>query len=1010
MKLPKYAIENHQFTIVLIVLLVLNGIVSLINMPKSEDPPVEPSGSSVVVVYPGASPLDIEQLVVEPIESALNELDDIRYINSEAQDGVGNISIEFESGTDSDEKYSDVLQKVGQVQPQLPENIYSVQTYKWTVSDVYILQLAFVSETASYRQLESEAERLKEKMEKVPGIKSVEIWAVPEQEVRVSVDLHKLAELNIPLNRVMGAIQDANLNLPGGHIDVGAKRLNVKTSGSFESLDAVRNTIVHSAQGNVIYLKDVAQIKYAYEDITYKARLNGKRCIWLIANQKPGTNIFQIFSKLRPIIHSFKTQLPDEIEMKTVFDQSNSVEERVSGFFGNLIQGIILVGLVIFTAVSFRASIIVMLAIPVSILIGIGGVALSGYGLEQMSIAGLVIALGLLVDNAIVVTENSARFMRMGVNRKEAGIRGTSQVGWAVVSATATTVLAFIPIILMKDVTGDFIRSMPLTVVYTLTASLVISLTLTPYLSTHFLKVDHHSKVRPFRRLLDGIIQTRYRSILDLVLKKPVVTICITLFVFLSSLALFPVVGVSFFPKAEKGQFYIRIDLPAGSSLDQTDKITHDVENILDNYKDIQYIASNVGHGNPRLYYNIFTERHNPTHSHLFVRLKAYDRNRMAELINELREKFYLIPGAQIKLKELEQGSPVEAPVEIRVLGDRIKMLEMIAKDIESMLMDVEGVININNPLATSKSDLKIEINRDKAGMLGVPLSEIDRTVRASIAGLPVAEFRDKSGEEYPIVIRLPNQGSATVDLLEQIYVSSLSGQLIPLGQLADFKLIASPQIIGHYNLERSARILADVTSGYNVDKVTQKIIQKLSSYAWPADYRYEMGGELENREESFGGMGQAVVIAMIAIFSVLVLQFRSYSQPFIIFSALPLAVIGSIIALLVTGNTFSFTAFIGACSLVGIVVNNSIILVDYVNQLRAEGKEMIAALKEAGETRFVPILLTTLTTVGGLLPLTLTGGSLWAPMGWTIIGGLIFSTLLTLFIVPVLYLLYSKR
>ncbi len=1010
MRLPRLSIENHQFTNVFIILLAISGIVSLLTMPKSEDPQVQPAGSSVVVVYPGASPEDVEQLIVEPVESVLNELDDIRYIESTARDGLASIAIEFESGSDPDDKYTDVLQKVNNVREELPENILSLLTYKWTISDVYILQLALISDSASYRRMEDEAEILRKRIEKVPGIKSSEVWAYPEQEVRVSVDLHALSQMGIPLNQVMGAIQDANVNLPGGFVDVDSKRLNLKTSGSYQSIDDIRNTVVQSVMGQLVYLKDIATVEYAYEDDKFHARFDDRRCIYILANQKVGTNIFSIFSKLRPVVTEFEKTLPGDMELEFVFDQSNSVSKRVNSFFLNLIQGIILVGLVIFAAVSSRASLIVMMAIPVSILIGIGVLDLSGYGMEQMSIAGLVIALGLLVDNAIVVTENTARFMRMGLDRKEAAVKGTSQVGWAVVSATATTLLAFIPIILMRNISGDFIRSMPLTVVYTLTASLFISLTLTPYLATRFLRVDKHTKVRPIRRILDRLIETRYRKVLSTVLNRPVLTIIIAGIVFIFSLGLFPVVGVSFFPKAEKPQFFVNIDLPAGSNLNATDQITRQVEAILSEYDEIKHVTANVGHSNPRIYYNVFTARHKPTHGHLFVELKSYNRKNMAVLVQDLRERFQNIPGAEIKLKELEQGSPVEAPIVVRILGDRLDELKRISSDVESMLQRSEGVINIINPLATTKSEVKIDINRDKAAIYGVPLSEIDRTVRMSMTGLPLSQFRDEKGKSYDIVIRSPFEGKTSLNMLEEIYVTSLSGELIPLKQLARFKLVSSPLQIGHYNLDRSVTVLADVPTGYNVNNVTQSVIQKLQKYAWPKGYRFEMGGELENREESFGGMGQAVIIAMIAIFGVLVLQFRSYAQPFIVFSALPLAVIGSILALLITGNSFSFSAFIGACSLVGIVVNNAIILVDYTNQLRRDGMDLVPALKEAGETRFVPIVLTTLTTVGGLLPLTLSGGSLWAPMGWTIIGGLIFSTFLTLVIVPVLYKLYCTK
>ena len=995
---------------VLVCLLVLNGVVSLLRMPKSEDPQVQPVGSSVIVVYPGGSPTDMEELIVEPIEEALNELEDIRYMESFSEDGLADVAIEFESGTDPDEKYADVVQKVNSIRNQLPENILLFETIQWSISDVHILQLALVSETARYALLEQEAEELKKRIEKVSGIKKADIWAVPEQEVRVSINLEKIAQMRIPLSHLMGAVQDANANIPGGHVDVGTKRLNIKTSGSYESLDDIRYTVIHAQGGMPVYLKDVAEVTIEPEDVEYRARFNGKRCVFVTANQKVGTNIFTIFGNLRPVISEFKETLTADITLETVFDQSDSVRSRVQAFFSNLFQGILLVGIVIFAAVSSRASLIVMLAIPTSILIGIGAVALSGYGLEQMSIAGLVIALGLLVDNAIVVTENTARFMRMGHSRIESAVQGTSQVGWAVVSATATTLFAFIPIILMRDVTGDFIRSMPVTVVYTLSASLLISLTLTPYLSTKFLKVDPNSRQRPMRRLMSGFIEGKYRSWLGFALDHPVRVLIAAGLILILSLGAFPLVGVSFFPKAEKPLIFVKIYTPAGTNLDRTDEAAHYVTSVLDNYPEIENVTVNVGHGNPRIYYNQWMRRQMSTHADILIEMKKFNRKQMGRIVKELREEFAGYPGARIEVKELEQGPPVGAPVAIRIQGNNLDVLKQVASDVENIIRSEPGTINHDNPLASTKSDLQVRINRDKAAMLGILLSEIDRTVRIALTGVPISTYRDKEGKEHAIVFRLPMNDTATLADFDRIYVSSMSGQLVPLKQVAMLELTESPLIITHYDMDRNVTVTSDVESGYSVAAVTQNIIQKLEDYSWPKGYRYNIGGEQESREESFGGMGQAVIIALIAIFGVLVLQFRSYSQPFIVFSAIPLAFIGSVLALLLTGNSFSFTAFIGMTSLVGIVVNNSIILVDYANKLRADGKDILSALKEAGETRFIPIVLTTMTTIGGLLPLTLSGGSLWGPMGWTIIGGLLTSTFLTLIIVPVLYKLYTKE
>ncbi len=1008
MKLPKLAIENHQFTLIVITLLVLSGIVSLINMPRSEDPKIHPAGSNVVVIYPGANPADMEELIIDPVEEAINELDDIKQLVSTAEDGLATIAVEFESGSNPDEKYSDVIQKVNSIRNRLPEEILSLETRKWEVSDVNILQIALISGCAPYRELEKEAERLKTDLEKVTGVRKVEIMACPEQEIRVSVNQDKLAGHRIPLPQVMGAIRSANRNIPGGNVDIGSRRFNIQTSGSFANIDDIRNVVVSAGNSQVVRLRDVAEVEQRHEDKNYYARVNGRRAIFITVKQKEGTNIFDITGDVKRNLAGFREDLPANTSLEIVFDQSQSVAHRVNGFFINLLQGLLLVGIVVFLAVGLRASVIVMLAIPVSILIAVGFIDLSDYGLQQMTIAGLVIALGLLVDNAIVVTENISRFMQKGIPDEEAAARGTQQVAWAIVSATATTILAFIPMLMIRHHTGEFIRSMPVTVIYTLAASLLISLVMTPYLASRFLKSGKGFREGKIRQLLNRLIENHYRGMLKKALHHPGWVISVSVLIFLASLGLFMLVGVSFFPKAEKAQFLINVNTPNGSSLDKTDRVTAFVESVLQNENQITHFVSNIGHGNPRIYYNIFPENEKSTHAQIFVELAHYDPQKFDAFIARLRQKLSGYPGAEIEVKELEQGPPVEAPIAIRVLGENLEMLKKIGGDVERLIAGTPGTINTNNPLRTSRTDLQVRINRTKAGLLGIPLEDIDRTVRLSIAGLPVSSYRDAEGREYDIVVRLPVKDKPAMSDFNHIYLQAATGGQVPLQQLAAVQFKSSPMLIDHYNLERNVTVTADVVGGYSVNNVTRQIIDKLQNYDWPRGYRYSVGGELESRQESFGGMARAVVIAMIAIFAVLVLQFRSYTQPLIVFSAIPLAVVGSVLALLITGNSFSFTAFVGLTSLVGIVVNNSIILVDYTNQLQREGRGLLAALQEAGETRFIPIILTTLTTVGGLLPLTLGGGSLWAPMGWTIIGGLLVSTFLTLIVVPVLYKIFT--
>lgn len=1011
MRISRLAINNYQFTLIVILLLIISGISSFLMMPRSEDPQVAPNGTSIIAIYPGTSPADMEELVADPLEGKLNELDNIKRIESLCQDNLAVVSVEFHSGIDMDETYAKLVQKVNSIRSELPEGITDFRINRWNISDfVIVFQAALVSESAEYSLLEKEADRLEKLIEKVYGVKKVKKWALPDQEVRVSLNVEKMYLNHISIDQISKAIESSNFNLPGGHLDIGGKRMTVNTSGSYRSLDEIKNTIVYAFGEKIVYLKDIADITFDYEDTLTMARFNGQRAVFITINQKEGTNIFSVMKEVRDELNVFQENLSPSISLYTVFDQSRSVSRNLKKFFRNLLQGLILVGLVVFLAVSLRASIIVILAIPISFLISIGFVDMTGIGIQQMTIAGLVISLGLLVDNAIVVTENISRFIKQGQPPIQAAVEGTAQIGGAIISSTATTVLAFLPIAMMGYTTGEYIRSMPLTVIYTLAASLFVALTLTPFLCSRFLRYRIGHKETPARKLLDLLITKTYRPTLAQALNHPRMTIILVLVVFGLSLFLFQFVGISFFPKAEKPQLVININTPEGSNLNKTDRAARYVESVLTKRPEVIKYGSSIGQGYPQIHYSIDSKEATISHAQIFVELNTSDIPAVTRLIRELRNSFKGYPGAEIEIKELEQGPPVEAPIAIKIQGKNLETLRNISLEVERFFHTTPGTVNIVNPYKLSKTDLKININRAKAGMLGIPIIEIDRTIRACIAGLPASKYRDIDGKEYDIVIRLPVEDKLSIEDLDRIYVTSLTGTSIPLRQIAELEFRSSPKQIDHFNFDRTITITADVERGYSVDKTTREIMSKLDDYNWPKGYGYYVAGQLESQAESFGGMGRAVLIAMIAIFAVLVLQFRSFSQPLIVFTAIPLALIGSILGLLITGYSFSFTAFIGLTSLVGIVVNNSIILVDYTNKLRDKGKEMIEALKEAGETRFIPIVLTTATTIGGLLPLTLRGGTLWGPMGWTIIGGLMVSTFLTLIVVPILYKAYSHN
>ncbi|MDF1574592.1 MAG: efflux RND transporter permease subunit [Bacteroidales bacterium] len=1022
MRLPQLAIDNRSFTWMVFIFLTVFGVRSLITMPRTENPEVTVPGSSIIVLMPGAGPLDMESLVALPLEEAMNELDDIERIITDVRDGIAVISVEFDFETDADEKYEEVVRQVNSIRGTLPDEILQLETWQWSISDMSMMLMALISEDAPFKEMEQVSDELAKRFEKIRSIRKVTAYALPGQEVHIHLDFEKMALVNTSLDQITRAIQSNNMNIPGGDISLGNNNLNVKSSGSFKDLEEIRNMVVNSHMGRLIHLKDVATLGYGYEDQNYRARFGAKsfrrdsvrggRCIFLGISQKEGLNVLETGRELDPVLVAFKKQLPSNMRLEVIYNQPQTVRSRINGFMSNLLQGIVLVGLVIFFSLGFRSSVVVVIAIPLSLTIGLGFVDLSGFGLQQISIGGLVVVLGLLVDNSIVMVENINRYLQMGHSRREASIHAASEIGWPVVTATLTTVLAFVPIAAMPGKAGEFIKSLPVTISLTLSVSLLIALAFTPMITSKFLqpKEKEAHKSRGISAILNWVIEHSFRKILLTALHRPGWTMLLATLFLMGSLAMFPLVGISFFPKAEQANLMIQATLPEGSSLDRTDQVTRHIESVLDTMPEVRYYATNVGHGNPRIYYNVFPKRFDKCYAEVYVQLYHYDSEEFADLIERLRRTFESYPGAGIRVKEFEQGPPFDAPVQIYLSGEDLEVLKGISADVEQMIREQPGAINIDNRFVKTNTELLLNINKEKANMLGVPVIEIDRTIRTAVAGMAVSSFRDPSGKDYPVVLKMDRGDRFGEEVLERIYVSSLSGRQHPLKQFVELELQQAPSSISRYDMERTAEILADVERGYTLDEIMDPVLEQLEKYEMPTAYSYTIGGELEGRSDAFGGVTNAVIIALVSILSVLVLQFRSFRQPLIVFLAIPFAVTGMIWALWITGNTFSFTAFIGLTSLVGIVVNNSIILVDYINKLRERGEPLHKALQLAAETRFTPILLTALTTIGGLLPLTLRGGTLWAPMGWTIIGGLFVSTLLTLVIVPVIYKLLEQK
>ena len=1011
MNITSFSVRNYQFTLIVFVMLTLIGVSSLFNMPRGEDPDTQAPTFSAIVIYPGTSPRDMEELVVNPIEKRFNEMDDVKRIRSSIDDGLAVIQIEFKYETDPDKKYQDVIRELNAVRPELPADILSTEIQRFTPSDVNILQVALLSETAPYSQLEEWSKKLKERLEKIKTLKNVDNWAFPQQQVRVSLNLEKLAQDHIPLNAVLQAIQRENVNIPAGSVEMGTRKFNVKTSGDYKSVDEIKNTIVSSTGGRIIYVKDLAEVSFNYEEQNYIGRLNGKRGVFVTASRKSGTNIFAVDRSMDPVLEQFKRELPPSIVFEKSFNNAESVRTRLGHFTRDFAIAIFLV-LLTLLPLGPRASIVVMVSIPLSLLIGLFLLDLFHFTINQLSIVGMVVALGLLVDDSIVVVENIERYLRMGFSKKDAAIAATRQIGLAVMGCTATLIFAFLPLMFLPEAAGDFIRSLPAAVVTTVLASLFVSLTIVPFLSSRILSGHEHPEGNFFLRGLRRFINGSYRRLLHAAIARPVLTLMVAFGIFIGCLALIPVVGFSVFPASEKPMFLINITTPLGTSLPATDSVARYVEGHIRHLPDLKNYATNVGRGNPRIYYNVIPQNEVSNYAQLFIQLKETPSFRKRQMIDSLRQRFKDYPGAKIEVKDFEQGPPIEAPIAIRVFCENLDTLRGIAFRVEDLLKRTDGTMYVNNELTTLKTDIKVRVNKEKAGILGVPVNEIDRTVRLAVAGLDIGKFRkeDEKGDDYNINVCLPRDQRQTLDALNKVYVNTAAGASVPLSTIADIGFQSSPTSIRHYDKDRYTTVTAFVRSGYNTTRMTEGILKSLDTMRFPAGASYQAAGEVESKEQSFGGLGPIILITVFGILGILILEFKTFRGTLIVLSVVPLGIIGAVLMLLATGNTFSFVAVIGLIALVGIEVKNSILLVDYTDQLRKGGMGLDEAIQEAGETRFVPIILTTLTAIGGLIPLVAENNPLYSPLALVIIGGLLSSTILTRVVTPVLYKLLAPR
>ncbi|MET0292495.1 MAG: efflux RND transporter permease subunit, partial [Steroidobacteraceae bacterium] len=970
------------------------------------DPHIRVPAVFVTGIYPGADPLDLERVFAKPVEDRIAELDDVRKIETSISDGVAAIGVEFEATADADKKLDEVTREVNALRGEMPPEIRRIDVKRISPDLVNVVQVALVSADAPWTAMEDTARELRDALKTVPGVRTAESWAIPPRELRVHLDSARMAELGITTSAVAAALQGANLNLPAGFVDLGSRSFSLRTTGSFESLEAVRDTVVGVRGSDVTRLRAFATVEWATQPFTYTGRFRGERAVFVTANQKDGYNIIGVQQAIDAELARFTERMDARIRLEHGFRQSDNVAYRLNHLYRDFGIAIALV-LLTLLPLGLRAASIVMVSIPLSLALGLTALYLFGFSLNQITIAGFVLSLGLLVDDSIVVVENIARHLREGLPRREAAVAATKQIFAAILGCTATLIFAFLPLAVLPGLPGKFIRVLPITIISTIVGSLIVALLFIPFLASRVLKAGEGEAEEGnalLRRLMTAI-HRYYRPALHYCLARPKATVAAAIGGALAlTVGLFVILPSSLFPKAETPQFLIGVEAPNGTSFAETDRALRFVETTLAGHPEVRTWFSNLGHGNPQIYYNHIVREDAANYAEVFVQLKDFDPKVTPAFLDRLRAQLDEYAGAKLVVREFIQGTGVPAPISIRVLGQDLDQLTSLAAEITTLIEAVPGTRDVSNPLRIARTNLRLAPDPQKAALLGVPLAEFDRAVRLSVSGLPVGNFKSDDGEQYPIVLRTSAAERADLAALDEVRVASASGTLLPLSQLADLRFEQAPTRIQRFNRERTVTINSEIANGYNTGEVTAEVVKRLNALSWPAGFGFSVGGDAEQSQEAFGGIGIAIIVALFGIFAILVLEFGDFRSTLIVLTVVPLGLMGGLLALLVTGNTFSFTAAVGLVALLGIEIKNSILLVDFTNQLREQGLGLDEAIEKAGEIRFLPILLTSLTAIGGLLPLALQGAGLYSPMAWTIIGGLVTSTLLARLVTPVVY------
>jgi HAE1 family hydrophobic/amphiphilic exporter-1 len=1040
-------INQFQLTVLVILLVVSIGIAGIINLPKESLPEIVFPSLTIQTFFPGASPEDVEFLVTEKIENKVKEFDDIDVIESETSFGLSIVSISYIEGINIDQKKIEVDNALKEL--QFSNGIQDPKSFIFSTSEIPLINIS-VSGDYTQDQLTLISENIANEIEGVKGVQEVTLSGNVNREVEVIANELLMMKYNIEFNELKNAISSQNYSAPVGEVSLNGVRYNLRVDERFKTIQDIENTRINSN----IYIKDIADVMDGIEPITSYNRTFIKGVtqealpsIFLSVTRKVGSDVIGTSRDVQDLLKNGEGNLyPNDVTVYVSNDLAVNVSNDLDKIQGSAFSGLIVVIIVLFLFIGIKESLIVSITIPLSLLGTLGLLSVFGITFNTFAILGLIVSLGLLVDNSIIVMENIDRLKKKGMSSKDAAFYGTNQVGYPIVSSTFTTLAAFFPLAILPGILGAFISTIPLTIMITISVALVVSIIITPSIASKILSDKNPINLHPwvkgvlsilivaslsFYAFVDGgdniklalimmsIFTTlmimkivflkekgleeskltkNYSSFIGWIVSKKrrsITLLLIGLIVLIGSFMTFSsgLLKVAFFPNGEPTSLNIKVDTAGGMTLDSTDIVVKELEALLMKTEAVSQFNSTIG-GNEIDSANVSVE--------FDITIKnGFD------ILNDIDEKIKKIPGAKISIQSVVAGPPVGKPIELRILGEDLQSSSLFANELENALQNIKGVYNIESSNAQGVPQLIIDINKNKSLEYGVTPSQITNQLRGELNGVIASTIRNGK-EEIDIVIRKDVKFINSLNEVKNLFVATPELNMLTISSVADLVEQSGISTISRKDGERVISITADLKEGFNVNDVADQLQTIYPEEDIPNGVILNYSGDVEGISQNFGNLFQSMILAVFLVFIILTLQFKSIGQPFIILTTIPMALIGVIWGLIITGNEFGFYAFMGLVALVGIAVNDAIVLIDYINYLRAEGYSLVESIKEAGKTRFNPVLATSLTTISGVLPLAFKE-AYYEQFSYALIFGLMMTTILTLIFIPAIYSLFAS-